>query len=205
MKLFLKKQKGERGFTLVELIVVVPLVAIIFLISYNLLFLFIKSNDYVNKSFNTTEDVRLFLNTIQKEASQAKKAVEDENIGPFYRKSANEIYIYTDVNEEKPELIRYRLEEDKLLRDVKKASNNSYPYEFKGNFIDGKVVLWNINNKGNNTLFGEVEKINKKKSDHEGEDYRAKVKLTIEISTGENNTPIKIDTYLMSKSRAKFE
>lgn len=202
MRVFEKKYKKERGFTLVELVLVVPLVAIVFLIAYNILFISFRSMNYVNNTFNTSEDVRIFLNNIQKEANQAKKAVEDEDIGPLYKKSENELYIYTDANGKKPELIRYRLEDDKILRAVKKAVNEDYPYEFEKTFKNEKIVLSNVKSKD---IFGEIEDVKDKKNIQEGEDYRKKLKLNIEIFTGENSTPIKINTYLVSKSRAKFQ
>ena len=202
MRVFEKKYKKERGFTLVELVLVVPLVAIVFLIAYNILFISLRSMKYVNSTFNTSEDVRIFLNNIQKEVNQAKKAVEDENIGPLYKKSENELYIYTDANGEKPELIRYRLEDDKILRDVKKAINENYPYEFEKTFKNEKIVLSNVKSEA---IFGEIEDLKDKKNIQEGEDYRKKLKLNIEIFTGENSTSIKINTYLVSKSRAKFQ
>ncbi len=62
MKIF----KWEKGFTLVELIFIVPLVAVIFLVSYNLIFISLNSFGFVNSSFNTSEDVRIFLNEIKK-------------------------------------------------------------------------------------------------------------------------------------------
>lgn len=157
---------------------------------------------YVNNTFNTSEDVRIFLNNIQKEANQAKKAVEDEEIGPLYKKSEKELYIYTDANGKKPELIRYRLEDGSILRDVKEVTNKKYPYEFERAFKKERVVLSNIENEN---VFGEIEDVKDKKNIQEGEDYRKKLKLSIEIFTGENSTPIKTNAYLVSKSRAKFE
>lgn len=200
MEKYKKKYKKQKGFTLIELLLVIPLVAIIFLISYNILFISSKSINYVNNSFNTSEDIRFFINNIQKEANQAKKALEDE--GPLYKNSKNELYIYTDENGEKPELIRYRLKDEKILRDVKKATNDNYPYKFERNFKDEKIVLTNVKN---TNIFGEVENIRDRKKPQEGEDYRQKLKLNIEIYTGENSTNMKISTYLISKSRAKFE
>ncbi len=57
MKIF----KWEKGFTLVELIFIVPLVAVIFLVAYNLIFISLNSFGFVNSSFNTSEDVRIFF------------------------------------------------------------------------------------------------------------------------------------------------
>lgn len=85
---------------------------------------------------------------------------------------------------------------------MKEATNKKYPYEFEGSFKNERVVLSNIKNEN---IFGEIEDVKDKKNIQEGEDYREKLKLNIEIFTGENSTPIKINTYLVSKSRAKFE
>ena len=198
MKIF----KWEKGFTLVELIFIVPLVAVIFLVSYNLIFISLNSFGFVNSSFNTSEDVRIFLNEIKKEANEAKKAVEDENIGPIYRENEQELHIYTTTNEGKPKLIIYKLENDKLKKYEKEATNDSYPYEFENTFKKEKVVLSNIIN---DDIFGEVESLKEIQNLQEGEDHRVKVKMTIKIDTGKDTAPIKIDTYLVSKSRSKFE
>src|SRR5690606_28323063 len=106
----------------------------------------LNSFGFVNSSFNTSEDVRIFLNEIKKEANEAKKAVEDENIGPIYRVNEQELHIYTTTNKGKPKLIIYKLENDKLKKYEKEATNDSYPYEFKNTFKNEKVVLSNIIN-----------------------------------------------------------
>lgn len=201
MKLCKKYFKTQNGITLIELMIVVPLVAIIFLITYNMFFLTVKSFRNVGDSFNTSEDLRFFLNTIRKEVNQGKKAEEDR--GVLYRVNEKEIYIYTDIDgDDIPEIVRYRLMNNKIIKDVKKASNEKYPYKFEKFFKDEQVVLSDIMN---SDIFGDVEVVKATKSGQEGKDYRRKVKMKIEINKGKNSNPILIETYLVTKSRTEFE
>lgn len=201
--------KQNKGFTLIELLVIIPIIAVILLISYNILFLSTKSYNYVSDTFNSTEDIRLFINNIQKEVAQAKKAVEDKTVIYKPSNSNNKVlHIYSDIdNDDIPELIRYRLDNNVIKRDYKKAKNNNYPYKYNSSFIGEKIVLSNVVNQD---IFGEVTFINTEQEKTEQEKYgekdnRRKVRMTIEISTGSNNTPIIIDTYLVTKSRTESE
>lgn len=201
MKLCKKYFKTQNGITLIELIIVIPLVAIIFLITYNMFFLTVKSFRDVRDGFNTSEDLRFFLNIIRKEVNQGKKAEEDR--GVLYRVNEKEIYIYTDIDgDDIPEIVRYRLMNNKIIKDVKKASNEKYPYKFEKFFKDEQVVLSDIMN---SDIFGDVEVVKATKSGQEGKDYRRKVKMKIEINKGKNSNPILIETYLVTKSRTEFE
>lgn len=113
------------------------------------------------------------------------------------------MYIYSDIdNDDIPELIRYRLDNNELKRDYKKATNIKYPFKYNSSFIDEKVVLSNVTNKD---IFGEVSYINTEQEKFGEKDNRRKVRMTIEISTGKNSTPVIIDTYLVTKSRTEFE
>jgi len=203
MKKYLKNQDG---FSLMELIIVVPLISIILLISYNILFLSTKSFNSVNDSFNTAEDLRIFLTAIHKEANQAKKS--EENLDALYRVSKSELHIYADIdNDFIPELVRYRLVGKEIRKDIKKATNNKYPLEFTNPFFNEKVVLSNVNNA---EIFSEVEKLKESDTEEEitkqeGKDYRRKVKMRLKISKGEDNKPIVIETYLVTKSRTEYE
>lgn len=196
--------RNQKGITLIELLIVVPLVAIIIMISYNLFFLSTKSFNYVKDTFNSSEDIRVFINDIQKEASQAKKAVEDNTVLFKPANSNNNVlYIYTDIdNDDIPELVRYRLEGNEVKRDIKKAVNSKYPLKFTNPFTSEKVVLSNIANDG---IFGEISYINTSQQNFGDKDNRRKVKVNIEIYTSNNSTPIIIDMYLVTKSRTEFE
>lgn len=197
--------KLRKGITLIELLVAIPLLSIILLIAYNMLFMASRSFKYTNDTFNTGEDIRLFTTTIQKEANQAKKANDDT---PLYKPKANgkELYIYTDLHEEgKPTLIRYKLENNQILRGTESTTNdkNKYPYKFNTNgFRNEKVVLSNVTS---SSIFGEVERVREEKKFKDENDHRRRIKMEIEISTGEGNAPIKIHTILTNKSRNEFD
>lgn len=71
----IKKIYGDKkGFTLAELVIVVPFITIIFILAYNMLFLTQKSFSTVNAGFDVAEELRIFQINIQKEANQAKKS-----------------------------------------------------------------------------------------------------------------------------------
>lgn len=196
--------RNKKGVTLVELLILIPIIAIIIMISYNLLFLSTKSFNYIKDTFNSSEDVRMFINSIQKEATQAKKAVENETVLFKPANSNNRIlYIYSDIdNDDIPELIRYRLDNNVIKRDYKKATNDTYPLKYISSFTNEKVVLSNVTKKD---IFGDVSYVNAEQEKFGDKDNRRKVRMTIEISTGKNSTPIIIDTYLVTKSRTEFE
>ncbi|MGF7056983.1 PilW family protein [Brassicibacter mesophilus] len=201
-----KNLKNQYGFTLLELIIVVPLIGIILLIAYNMLFLTTKSFNSVNDSFDISEDLRIFLISIQREANQAKKS--EEKLDALHRVSQSELYIYTDIDDDFiPELVRYRLVGNEIRKDIKKASNSKYPFEFTNLFINERVVLSNV---ANTEIFSYVEKLKEPATEHEitqqeGKDYRRKVKMKLEISKSEGNKSIVIETYLVTKSRTEYE
>lgn len=198
-----EKTINKKGFTLVEIIVVVPLVAIIILIAYNMIFMINKSYKNVNDSFDVSEELRIFQINIQKEANEAKKAEEDKEA--LHKVSDSELYIYSDANEDnKPELIIYKLNDKKLYRFIKKTSTDKYPYEYNHDstgYSMAKVVLKNVKNKN---LFGDVEVVREQKTGQEEKDNRRKVKINIEINTTDDNI-INIENYLVTKSRAAAE
>lgn len=197
---FKKIYKNKKGFTLVELVIVVPSITIIFILAYSMLFLTQKSFNNVNASFDMAEEIRIFQINIQKEANQAKKAEETKDV--INRVSQGELHIYTDIdNDEIPEIVRYRLDNKKLIRDVKykKTAITEYPYAYNGSFKNEKVV---VNNVINTDIFGEVEKVREAK-EGEGADYRRKVKMKLKIQN--NSNIVEINTYLITKSRAEAE
>lgn len=195
-----EKTLSKKGFTLVEIIIVVPLVAIIILIAYNMIFMINKSYKNVNDSFDVSEKLRIFQINIQKEANAAKKAEETKEV--LHKASDNELYIYTDIdNDNKPELIIYKLNDKKLYKFIKKASNDKYPYEYNyesADYSNSKVVLKNVKNEN---LFGEIEVVRVQKSEQEEKDNRRKIKINIEIDTTDDKT-INLENYLVTKSRA---
>lgn len=198
-----RKKLNNIGFTLVEVTIVVPLIAIIFLIGYNMYFMANKSYKSVNNSFEISEELRVFQINIQKEANEAKKAEEDKEV--LHRTSDSELYIYTDINNDnKPELIIYKLNDKKLYRFIKNASNNKYPYTFdyiSSDYSKAEIVLSNVTN---TKLFENVEVVREQKTGQEEKDNRRKIKINIDIASTDDKT-ISIKTYLVTKSRTEAE
>lgn len=198
-----EKTINKKGFTLVEIIIVVPLVAIIILIAYNMIFMINMSYKNVNNSFDVSEELRIFQINIQKEANEAKKAEEDKEV--LHKVSDNEMYIYTDIdNDNKPELIIYKFNDKKLYRFIKKTSTDKYPYKYNHDSTDysmAKVVLKKVKNEN---LFGDIEVVRVQKTEQEEKDNRRKVKINIEIDATDDKI-ISIENYLVTKSRAAAE
>lgn len=213
-KLLKNIQKSNIGFTLIELTLVLPLVAIIFLLGFNMLFLINRSHKLVNDSFATIEEIRLFQTNIQKEANQARKAElgtgepkeENADKAVMVKKSNCELHIYTDIDDDNiPELLIYKLEGTSLKRYVKKASNASnkmfFPYEYNNTAISSKTVLTNVYN---TDIFGDIEGLKTLRSDQEGTDYRKRALMNLEIKS-KNGKVIAFQNYLITKSRANAE
>lgn len=198
-----KVYKARKGITLIELLIVVPMISIILIIIYNMLFLTNRSFKYVEQTFNINEDIRSFVNSIQKEANEGKKANENTVLYKADEKNSEELYIYTDIDDDGvPELVRYKLIENKIIKDMKKATNSKYPFEYKNDFYNEKVVLTNVINKD---IFGDIERVEEHDKYQDENDHRRKAKMTIKISKCKNNSPIIIDTFLVTKSRTSFE
>ncbi|WP_353095906.1 prepilin-type N-terminal cleavage/methylation domain-containing protein [Tissierella praeacuta] len=199
----MKQSKVRKGITLIELLIVVPMISIILIVIYNMLFLTNLSFKYVEQTFNINEDVRSFVSSIQKEANEGKKANENTVLYKEDEMNSGELSIYTDVDDDGvPELVRYRLIENKIIKDMKKATNSKYPFEYKNDFYNEKIILTNVINKD---IFGDIERVEEHDKYQDENDHRRKVKMIIKISKGENNSPIIIDTFLVTKSRTSFE
>jgi len=191
-----------KGFTLVELVIVVPFIALIFILAYNMFFLTQRSFRSVAQSYDAAEELRIFQTNIQKEANQAKKGEEAKDV--LHRISQEELYIYTDVDDDNiPEIVRYRLVNKKILRDVKKAMGNEYPYSYSASsFGAAKPVLSNV---VNTDIFSAQEVVKEPKSNQEAKDHRKKLKLKLVLSKEGYTENIEIQTYLVSKSRTEAE
>lgn len=194
---------NNKGFTLVELVIVVPLIAIVFLLGYNMLFLTQRSFISVNRTFEVSEELRNFQINIYNEANQAKKAEETKDA--LHRISATEIYMYTDVNNTDgkniPELVRYRLVSGNLQRDVKNTTGTVYPYAYTSAFGTAETVVSNITN---TDIFSAQEPIKVIEEDsQESPDYRMKLRMKLVVD-GEPND-IEVQGYLVSKSRTEAE
>ncbi|MFA5524055.1 MAG: prepilin-type N-terminal cleavage/methylation domain-containing protein [Tissierellales bacterium] len=204
MKNRIKAIYNSKGVTLIELVLAISLVAIVFTIIFNMFSISTKSFQYVTTKFYAGEDIRAFLNTIQKEASQGKKAELNKEV-LFKPSDSNNrvIYIYTDLdNDDIPELVRYRLDDNVIKKDYIKTSDKVFPFKYNSNFLNEKIVLSNVADKN---IFGDVTYINTSQENYGDKDNRRKVKMTIEIETGNKRAPIIIDTYLVSKSRTEYE
>jgi prepilin-type N-terminal cleavage/methylation domain-containing protein len=212
IKLFNKK-KCNKGFTLIELLLVLPFISIIFFLAYNMTFMIHKSFHSTKESFSNYEDIRIFQLNIQKEANQARKAGEEivtigkekKDIMDVMKKiSDKEIHIYTDIDEDQiPEIVRYRLEDNKILRDIKKTTSKAYPYKYTSGWLDEKVVLKNVKDV---KFVNEIENVKEKDINlinQSSKDYRKKTTLYLEINTQNKDKAINLQTLLVTKSRAE--
>ena len=196
-----KAMYNNKGFTLVELVLVIPLIAIVLLLGYNMLFLTQRSFTSVNRTFDVAEELRMFQNNIHKEANRAKKAEAARDA--IHRISGTEIYIYTDINNTDgrniPELVRYRLVSGNLQRDFKNPAGTVYPYTYTSAFSAAETVVSNITN---TDIFSAQERVKVVGEDsQESPDYRVKLRMKLVIDGEPNN--IEVQGYLVSKSRTE--
>ncbi|MFA5577805.1 MAG: hypothetical protein WCZ27_08120 [Tissierellaceae bacterium] len=193
---------SRKAFSLIELLVILPLISIILILLFNILFLTNRSFGYTSNSFQVAEEIREFTNTIQKEVNQAINADANDTI---YKPdgSNSELYIYTDLDGDGiPELVRYKLENKTIYKDIKKATNNVYPLKYQNNFTGRKKVLSNV---ANTEIFDQIERVEDPINViDDNNDNRRKVKMTVEIRAKEGDSPLLIDTILVVKSRAQY-
>lgn len=214
-KLFDNK-RWNKGFTLMELLLVLPFISIIFVLAYSIIFMTNKSFISTIDSFSTYEDIRIFQINIQKEANQARKAgiemvkvgKEDKDIMDVMKKiNDKEIYIYTDIdNDQIPEIVRYRLKDNNIIRDIKKTSSKEYPYKYNtGSWSDEKIVLKNVIDK---KFVNEIENVKDpdlNSINQSSKDYRKKTTLDLGVNTGKKNETIDLQILLITKSRAEAD
>lgn len=200
MKIFVEFLKDKKkGFTLIELLLVIPLIVIALTVAYNIIFMAQKSFNVVNKNFDIYEEIRLFQSNLQYEASMAKKATTNKGA---IDKSGNSLHVYVDMDDDNmPELIRYRLVGNDIVRDIQKKKSNSkeYPFEFGNDWNDEKIVLSAVKEFN----IKEVKQLsdNDDANIAKGKDFRARA--TIEFILLDRD---KKYTFLInSKSRASFE
>lgn len=190
------------GITLIELLIVVPLVSIVLLLVFNMFFLSTRSFKYTNNSFVVAQDIRSFTNSIQKEVNQAIKANEDTAIYKPDKTGHNELYIYTDLDgDDIPELVRYKLKDNKIYRGTEKATNTKYYLAFGNSFKNEKIVLTYV---VNTKIFGDINRVEEHKGYIDDNDHRRKVNMKVEIKEDNEDMPIIIDTLLVVKSRAQY-
>lgn len=211
---FSKNKKWNKGFTLMELLLVLPFISIIFVLAYSIIFMTNKGFTSTQNSFSTYEDIRIFQINIQKEANQARKAgvkivkvdKVDQDIMDAIRKiDDKEIYIYTDIdNDEIPEIVRYRLKDNNIIRDIKKTKSKEYPYNYDtGSWLDEKIVLRNVlDTKFVNTIEN-VRDPDPNSINQSSKDYRRKTSLDLKVNTANKNETIDLQVLLVTKSRAE--
>ena len=203
-----KIKENKKGFTLIELFIVIPIILIIFIVAYNIIFMSSKNFVSTKNNFSTYEDIRVFEINIQKEANQARKATESNDV--MEKISDKEIHIYTDINGDSiPELIRYRLDNKEIERDVKypllKSTDNQYPYTYSKSWSDQKIVLKNV---VNSNFVGDIEKVVESDPNiitQSTKDYRKKGILNIRIGGGNKAGEIDLTILLVTKSRAEAD
>lgn len=195
---------NNKGFTLLELLLVIPLIAIVLTLGYNMYFLTQRSFNTVNQSFEVTEQLRIFQMDIYRETTQAKKA--ETAMDALHRISSTELYIYADVDtadgKDIPELVRYYKDGTDLKRAVKITTDtdDTYPYAYDSDFGTAETVLSNVSN---DDIFSAQEPVKVLEEGSDAVDYRKKLKMKLVIDSDPND--IEIESYLVSKSRTEAE
>lgn len=200
-KLFMDKQ-DNKGFTLMELVLVLPFISIIFILAYTMIFMTSKSFTSTIDNFSTYEDIRMFQINIQKEASQARKA--EEKIDVMRKINDKEIHIYTDIDDDGiPEIVRYRYKDNNILKDIKKTTLKEYPYKFKGSWLDEKIVLTNVKDEKFVNEIIDVKDPDPNSINQNSKDYRKQTTLELKVNADNKNKTIDLQILLVTKSRAE--
>lgn len=197
----------REGITLIELLIVLPMISVILLLVFNIFFLSNRGFKYTIDSFEVGEDLRNFTKSIQKETNQAIKSNKNTAIFKPINTGNNELCIYSDLDGDGiPELIRYKLKDNNIYRGTEKATNTDYELKFGNSFENEKIVLTHVTN---TNIFGDLKGVEELK-DAKGNyyvadnDHRRKISMKIEIKKKDEDMPIIIDTLLVVKSRAQY-
>lgn len=201
--------RNNKGITLVELLITISLIGVVLLIIYNMFFISTKNYYNISNDVEINREVRIFLVTIQKEISQARKAndlyidgkKEKGKTGPIFMEDGK-FSIYVDLNNDgKPELVQYYLKDGNLVRRQSATTDLAYPYENFKDFTYPKVVLRNLDEGQKlEDIFDNIKFIEKESNNwQEYEETRKSVNLNFMIK----NKVYK--HYLFTKSKVEFE
>lgn len=194
---FIKRFKSIKGIGLIELIFAVALFSMILILIYNIFFISQKSYNSIKNQTLVTLDLQEVLEQLNSEVKKARKATEKED--SILLVSSTELRLYTDIEgDDRPELLRYRIDENNLLKSCAIANNDSYPYTYTS-FHKEAILLRDI---VNTDVFSELAPVNPDNP----KDHRRKVKLRLVIENqNKMGEPYEIINYLMTRSRVEVE
>ncbi len=147
-----KSVNCTRGFTLVELLIVLALLGIVLAGLYNLLFFAQSGFTRASASTRINQDARLAIVSISNDLRNARPYAEGEDAVTVTNSNQIDITIF-DVDANSYRVIRYRLENGELERGV--ANFNDGNYE-DGDFVYAPNPI--VSNVQNNEIFS-VEKV----------------------------------------------
>ena len=211
-----KLLKNKKGVTLVELLIAISLIGIILLIIHNILFISIKSYKIITNKVEINRELRYFLNNIQKEISQARKAndnkIDEIEEGSIFIKDNKYFCIYVDLDSVyksdvgKPYLVQYYLKDNKLMRRQCKTIDDRYPYINFSTFTEPSVVLGNlVEGQKIEDIFRDIEILEKESNIRtEYSETRKSVVLKLKIKGNESKIN-EYQYYLFTKSKVEFE
>jgi prepilin-type N-terminal cleavage/methylation domain-containing protein len=122
--------QDDSGMSLAELLVVAVLISVIMSASYFMFNAAQSMNDIAMARTSATDDAQAAIDRMTRELRQTQVDSTNEN-GVFRLANANEIKFMSDLDHDaRPELVRYYVSGESLLRTVAKPTNTLPPFTY---------------------------------------------------------------------------
>lgn len=188
--------KRRRGMTLVELLVIIPIISIVVLGTYNLLFLNIRANREINKNFNNSTELRVFMKNINAESKSAKKVTLSNKVDKYpLTIDGKKLEIYTDIYGDGPECVIYYLKDRKLIREIYSMYSNGYNWTINRASRKNETALEGIED------FSLVYIVEPNNSNANSTNNKTVVEVGLKFEEDDRD----IEFNIISKSRGEFE
>lgn len=198
-EIFKNKLSQSKGFTLIEVILVVAMLVMILMAVYNLLFFGGLSYHNIKEQSLITLELNPVIYGLESEIKKARKANHDDHA--LSTTSTKELFVYSDTTGNgKPEKIRYRVINGHLKRSYAVSSDQQFPYSYDDNSFGEEVIVM----KGivNEHIFTDLVHVNPANE----KDYRKKLKIHFVIETKKGTGGhMEIESYLMTRSRVEAD
>jgi prepilin-type N-terminal cleavage/methylation domain-containing protein len=144
-----KTRRDDRGFSLLELMVVCLLLGVTLAASYSVLSAVGLMSNRMSARVIATEESQVFVDMIERELLQASslKAIaatataNADAQSPFYDIRDRQIGFYVDINHDgKPERVAYYMSGTSLMRQQTTSTNTTYPYSWAASSTPEPVI-----------------------------------------------------------------
>jgi len=181
---------NERGFTLVELLVVLALLGIVIAGAYQYFFYGYSSWVRSAAEAEMIQNARQTVILMENEVREAERAAEGTP-SVVVLDDGKKLRIYTrSKNETYPKLVSYRLENGNLERGVSFPKNDEYPYRYDEP-NQWEIVVSNVVNDSKKPIFKVID----------GGTERSVIKVNLSIKSHNAIKPFEIQASLTVRGR----